>query len=695
MPYLWYILGAVVLLLFLWVLIFKILGLRVVSSNEVAVVEKWWSPKGSLRHSLIALHGEAGYLPELLRGGIHFRSALMYKIHKYPMITIPQGQIGYIFARDGEPLRPTQTLGRVVEEAKNFQDAGGFLEHGGQRGPQRGILREGVYAINLAEFIVVTASGLFSIGKDDAELKDITSMQDTIRQREGFTPVVIMSTTGASGRAVAGVSAEDEADERISGRRMAGNMSDMIGIVTVHDGDPIANGEIIAPDVENTHSNFQDPEKFLEAGGKRGKQLRVLTDGTYYINRLFATVEIVPKTTIPIGYVGVVTSFYGEKGQDMSGADFDHGQLVGEGCKGVRAEPLQPGKYALNTDACAVSFVPVTNVVLKWAANDSGGHSYDSGLAEVDIITKDAFEPRLPLSVVMHIDSKDAPMVILRFGDLNRLVNQSLDPLVSAYFKDVAQTKTLIQLIQERSAIREQALHDMREKFRSYNLALEEVLIGTPIANQNDHQIENILTQLRDRQIAEEQKVTFAKQKESADAEKALKESQAVALNQTTLTQSKIKIDIAQNEGQAEARRAEQEAQKIRTLAAANANKVSVEGQAEADREQAIGVAKATAIRKQVEAYGNPQYRMIQEVADRLSTAIQEAKVPTVPGTVVNLGQGDASRSILDFLMTAVGLRESGVPLKAPAAGALPVEKIPAEQAPAEQAPAEQAPAGK
>lgn len=675
MEWAWLLLGVLGLLLALWLLVFKILGLRVVASNEVAVVEKWWSPKGSLRHSLIALHGEAGYLPELLRGGMHFRSALMFKIHKYPMITIPQGQIGYIFARDGEPLRPIQTLGRVVDEARNFQDAGGFLENGGQRGPQRGILREGVYAINLAEFIVVTVGGIFSIGKGEAELKDILSMQDTIKQRNGFSPVVIMSAASSGG----GRDSDDDSEysrlrSGASGSR--GNVSDAIGIVTVHDGEPIGNGDIIAPDVENTHANFQDPEKFLEAGGKRGKQLRVLTDGTYYINRLFATVEIVPKTTIPIGYVGVVTSFYGKIGKDISDASFAHGQLVSEGCRGVRAAPLQPGKYALNTDACAVSFVPVTNVVLKWAANDSGGHNYDSGLAEVDIITKDAFEPRLPLSVVMHIDSKDAPMVILRFGDLNRLVNQSLDPLVSAYFKDVAQTKTLIQLIQERSAIREQALHDMREKFRSYNLALEEVLIGTPIANKNDQQIENILTQLRDRQIAEEQKITFAKQKESADAEKALKESQAVAQNQTTLTQSKIKIDIAENEGQAEAKRAEQEAQKIRTLAAANANRVSVEGQAEADREQAIGIAKATAIQKQVEAYGNPQYRMIQEVADRLSTAIQEAKVPTVPGTVVTMGQGEGSKSILDFLLTAVGLTASGIKLNAPPESS----PVPAEQ---------------
>ena len=33
-----------------------------------------------------------------------------YRLHKMPLVTIPQGKIGYVFARDGQPLPPTQTL---------------------------------------------------------------------------------------------------------------------------------------------------------------------------------------------------------------------------------------------------------------------------------------------------------------------------------------------------------------------------------------------------------------------------------------------------------------------------------------------------------------------------------------------------------------------------------------------------------
>lgn len=634
----------VISLLVLYLLIFQIMGLRVINSNEVAVVEKWWSFKGSLKDSIIALNGEAGYEPSLLRGGIHFRSVLMYKIHKYPLITIPQGQIAYIFARDGKPLEPVQTLGKVVNEANNFQDVKGFLQNGGQRGPQRGILREGTYAINLAQFVVITPSDIKAVNISRQDRNELNAMQQTLAQRDAFTPVIIMGK--------------------------GNNASDDICIVTVHDGLPLEDGEIIASDVGEEHSNFQDPEKFLKLGGRRGKQIRVLTDGTYYINRLFATVEYRPKTVVPIGFVGVVVSFYGEQGVDTTGSDYKHGELVANGCKGVLEKPLMPGKYAFNTDAGKVVLVPTTNIILKWNKGEIGDHKYDENLTEVDIITKDAFEPSLPLSVVMHIDYKQAPWVIQRFGDISMLVNQSLDPLVSAYFKDVAQTKTLIELIQERSEIRERAVKEMLEKFQRYNLQLEEVLIGTPKTNAGDIMIENILTQLRERQIAEEKKVTYQKQQEAAESEKTLREAEAAAQQQEFLTKSKIQIEVERNIGAALASKAEQEANQITALAKANSTKIRLEGEAEASKESNVGLAKAQAIDAQVKAYGGAEYRVIQEVVDKLSTAIQNSKVDIVPKTVVQMGgSGDGSQSgtgtntVMDTLLKFITIEKLGVSL--------------------------------
>ena len=635
---------VVAILLGLYVLIFYIFGLRVISSDQVAVVEKWWSVKGSLKNAIIALNGEAGYAPFVLRGGIHFRSALMYKIHKYPLITIPQGQIAYLFARDGMPLAPTQTLGKIIPEANNFQDVTGFLKSGGQRGPQRGFLREGTYAINLAQFIVITPGEIKAVfNSTKNERLELVSMQKTLLERNAFNPVIIMGNNSVES-------------------------SDMMGIVTVHDGLSLQAGEIIAPYVGEEHGSFQDPEKFLELGGRRGKQLQVLTDGTYFINRLFATVEYRPKTVVPIGFVGVVVSFFGPEGIDTTGSEYKHGELVEQGCKGVLEKPLMAGKYAFNTDAGKVVLVPTTNIILKWNKAEIGAHKYDEHLSEIDIITKDAFEPSLPLSVVMHIDYKQAPWVVQRFGDINMLVNQSLDPLVSAYFKDVAQTKTLIELIQERSEIRERALGEMKLKFQKYNLQLEEVLIGTPKSPVEDIQIENILKQLRERQIAEEKKVTYQKQQSAAESEKSLREAEAIAEQQSFLTKSKIQIEIERNSGAALASKAEQEAFQIVALAKANNAKITLEGEAEASKESNVGLAKARAIDAQVKAYGGARFRVIQEVTEKLSDAIKNSKVDIVPKTVVNMGGNDKDSSngtntVMDTLLKFITLDKLGVSL--------------------------------
>ena len=157
---------------------------------------------------------------------------------------------------------------------------------------------------------------------------------------------------------------------------------------------------------------------------------------------------------------------------------------MANGRRGVWQDPLLPGKYAFNTYAGKVEVMPTINFILKWMRGEAGAMKLDENLSEISLITKDAFEPTLPLSVVMHIDYKKAPMVIQRFGDMKKLVEQTLDPMVSAYFKNVGQKRTLIELLQNRAAIQEESSIEMKAKFAAYSLELQEVLIGTPRASQ-------------------------------------------------------------------------------------------------------------------------------------------------------------------------------------------------------------------
>src|SRR5215510_9159001 len=144
----------------LFLLALYLSGIRYIPNNRAGIVEKRWSRRGSVASGLIAMNGEAGFQPAVLRGGLHILMPLQYRVHIVPLVTIPQGQIGYVFARDGERLAPTQTLASNVK-ANNFEDVAGFLANGGQLGPQRNILREGTYAINLVQFIVFTTERTF------------------------------------------------------------------------------------------------------------------------------------------------------------------------------------------------------------------------------------------------------------------------------------------------------------------------------------------------------------------------------------------------------------------------------------------------------------------------------------------------------------------------------------------------------
>ena len=65
---------------------------RYIPNNRVGIVEKLISGKGSVKTGFIAMNGEAGFQPQILRGGWHLLTPFQYRIHKMPLVTIPQGK---------------------------------------------------------------------------------------------------------------------------------------------------------------------------------------------------------------------------------------------------------------------------------------------------------------------------------------------------------------------------------------------------------------------------------------------------------------------------------------------------------------------------------------------------------------------------------------------------------------------------
>jgi uncharacterized membrane protein YqiK len=631
--------GLIVLAALFLGLVFWWMTVRVIPNDKVGVVEKRWSQKGSVTDGrIIALNDEAGYQATLLRGGLHFGYwRWQYRIHIAPLVTVPQGQIGYVYARDGQPLPPSQTLGRVVE-CNNFQNAQAFLERTGeeaehgQRGRQRAILREGVYAINPAVFVVMTENGAYMLPHllDAPESNAVQAWHEQLSKCGGFHPVVI----GGSSR-----SGETEVHD------------DLIGVVTVHDGPSLPPGEIIAPavgtepDGASYHNNYQDPEAFLTAAGRRGRQYAPLTDGTYFINRWFASVELVAKTVVPIGHVGVVVSYVGKAGRDVSGTSFRHGERVQDGERGVWERPLGPGKYPFNVYAGQVILVPTTNFVLHWITGKTEAHKFDEALRSIDLVTRDAYEPLLPLSVVVHIDYQRSPSVIQRFGDVKKLITQTIDPMLSAFFRDVAHKKTMLQLLHERDQIQNEARIELRNRFREFDIECVDVLIGKPVASDTDTKIETLLEQLRLRQLSIEQLETYERQRAAADKLRTLNEAQAQAAVQVQLTNARADIQIAESRGEAELARARKQSEQMVVVAEAelarskrqaeqtvltaeaHAKEKVLAGRGEGQKALQIGLSEAAVVLRKVAAYGDPRLYAAALLADRLADSAQ----PLVP----------------------------------------------------------------
>ena len=654
------------------VVLSELLGLRYIANNRVGIVEKLWSARGSIPEGrIIALNGEAGFQSDILRGGVHFGLwRWQYRIHRVPLVTVPQGKIGYVYARDGEPLQPSQTLARVVP-CNNFQDTRGYLvgEQAspdaepllGQRGRQRAILREGVYALNLAQFIVVTEETVYRLDMGgQRELKTVVGWQSEMSEIAGFNPVVIGGPV--------------ECRDPLQPEKMT--VVDSIGIVTVQDGPSLTPGEIIAPavgfeaDSKNYHNNFQDPEAFLRAGGRRGLQYVPLTDGTYFINRWFANVESMPKTVVPIGYVGVIVSYYGRAGQDVSGEAFRHGERVAEGERGVLEKPLGPGKYAFNTYAGSIVLVPTTNFVLHWVTGRTESHRYDESLRSIDLVTKDAYEPNLPLSVVVHIDYQKAPNVIQRFGDVKKLITQTLDPMLSAYFRDVAHKRTMLDLLQQRDSIQHEARDELRRKFGEFDIECVDVLIGKPDTAEagGSGKIETLLEQLRLRQLSIEQVETFGRQVTAAEKLKNLNEAQAVAEMQKQLTNSLVQVTIAENEGEAALARAKKQAEQMVVTAEAESQQRVLAGRGEGSRILQVGISEASVLLRKIQSFSDPRLYALAQVSERLSKSTQ----PLVPERVFIAGgtgagsPGDgsqaagASQGLLGLLLSLLVAEKSG-----------------------------------
>lgn len=610
----WWVIIPIFMLLF-YKLFFRLFGIVIIPEDKIGLVTKKFVLFGANKElppgRIIAVNGEAGFQAQPLAPGIYFWKWIwQYEITQQAFTVIPEGKIGLLVAKDGKELETGNILARKVE-CDSFQDAEAFIRNGGRKGRQSAIITAGTYRINTFLFDVMTY--------------DMTTVNEN-----------------------------------------------MVGIVTTMDGMPIEEGNIAGRAITG-HNNFQDCDAFLAAGGNKGLQPEVILAGSYYLNPWFIQVEQIKMTEIPIGSVGVVISYVGKEGKDLSGAEFKHGNIVSKGEKGVWAEPLGPGKYPINTYIMRVELVPTTNLVLNWANARSEAHQLDKHLSTITVRSKDGFPFNLDVSQIIHIPTTEAPKVIARFGNMVNLVGQVLEPTIGNYFRNSAQDSDVIAFLSSRKERQDAAKTRISQVLDQYNVNGVDTLIGDIVPP------ESLMKTLTDRKIAEEQNTTFETQKKAEVTRQALEKETAVADMQKEIVKADQGVLISERIADAAVKKATGEAQgvkiaanaeadrlkviagadaektkllanaeaeKVKALANAEAEKIQVTGNAEAQSILAIGKSNAESYRLAVEAMGGDNFSRL-----KVTEAIGKDKIKVIPDVLIGGGNGSDANGPISGLL--------------------------------------------
>jgi len=580
-------------------------GMVIVPENRIGLVTKKFVLYGAGRSlpdgRIIATKGEAGFQAKSLAPGLYWGMwPWQYAVTMTPFTIIPEGKIGLVQSNDGAELPSGNILARKVD-SDNFQDTTKFLENGGQKGRQTAFLTTGTYRINTYAFSVY--------------LTDMAVIHEN-----------------------------------------------MLGIVTILDGMPITAGQIAGKDVEG-HNNFQNIDAFLKNGGNRGLQPQIVLAGSYYINPWAIQLEEIPMTDVPIGTVGVVISYIGEDGEDVTGEGFKHGNIVSRGHRGVWMEPLGPGKYPINKYTMKMELVPTTNLVLNWANARSESHNLDKNLSTITVRSKDGFPFNLDVAQIIHIPANEAPKVIARFGSMNNLVSQVLEPTIGNYFRNSAQDSDVISFLTTRKERQQSAKDHIRLVLDEYNVNAVDTLIGDIVPP------EALMKTLTNRKIAEEEQKTYQTQKMAQEQRQGMEKETAIADMQKEIVKAQQSVEIAQRTADATVKKAEGDAVSLKLQvdaeaqatkmranaeaeatkaragaqaeatklnASADAEKISKTGLAEAEKIMAIGKSTADAYDLQVKAMGNDnftRYKITEEIAKGHIKIIPEILIGGGTGT--------------------------------------------------------------
>jgi uncharacterized membrane protein YqiK len=608
-------------------LVFPFTGMLVnVGGQQVGIIERRFYGKPLPEGRVVAMAGEIGIQARVLQPGLHVLLPFLYKVRKDDMLVVSEDQVGLIESIDGRPLDPGHIFGRRVANHDSFQDGEGFLRNGGQKGPQVDILAPGKYRINTYLFRVRTADALIitqgQVGvvnaRDGQPMAPGRLLAHHVDGHQAFQDGEAFIAAG--GQRGPQIEVMFPGRYRINSDLFSVEVmpatvvqANQVGLVTAKDGQPLPGGELVAATVPG-HSDFQDASAFLEHAGERGPQFDLLKPGTYYINPLMFDVKLDNVAIVQRGEVAVLVSNVGKEPEDIPQADRLAGReryVVPAGYRGIQAEVAGPGVYYLNRWAYIAYIIPTTNLTIDWA--DEGMVPSDDGSSEstrrlqlfnpLAVISRDGFEMRVSVKVVIRVRPEQAPLMVAKIGSIENLIDHVVHPMIDSSFRNQASSSEAMNFMQDRADEQAKAEARTREELEKYHVECVSVLISQIILPQ---ELMEIHTR---RVIAAQQQDMFVEQQKSEEKRIDTENTRAKADKQPELVAAQISVQVA-----------EQTKQRTILEAEGRARAVEVEGEAEGKKILAIGEATAEAYTKQVAAVGQANLAGI-EVTKAVSTA--------------------------------------------------------------------------
>lgn len=401
------------------------------------------SPTVSGGH-FIAVGWQQGIRAKVYGPGWHF----VFLVHIFGKTTphdlVKTARFAVVFAKDGIPLPIGQVISESDVPCDNFTDGEKFLQNGGMRGYQIGLLPPGTWAIN-QELFTLEEIDPVEIGTVPETFKDppASGEQKTrLRAQIGIVNSFIGQEPGKVG----------------GERRIVAEPPDF-------------SPPKFRPDHPG-HLNFQDLKAFLDGGGLKGIQEELVFTGKWAINPKAVDVKKELAPFVPPGSVGVIISNVGDEPADND-KEFIGINKAGESVfilnataknkRGILPETKGPGDHFIHPVAYRLIPADVTprSVLLD------GLPSEVDKFEKVSIVTSDGFTVPMQAELIYQVPPGNAPKVIAVGRSVEEFEEDIVAPFVDDISKRIGSVKPMASLFSERESLREEietALKNALEK---------------------------------------------------------------------------------------------------------------------------------------------------------------------------------------------------------------------------------------